>query len=75
MQLLQLPRHFEQLTELVTEDMISAPTGPDPDVYHTALRQFADAGFDEVYVGQAVSATEAFFEFFAGQVLPRARQD
>jgi hypothetical protein len=75
MQLLQLPRHFEQLTELVTEDMISAPTGPDPDVYHTALRQFADAGFDEVYVGQAGGAPEAFFEFFAGQVLPRARQD
>jgi G6PDH family F420-dependent oxidoreductase len=75
MQLLQLPRHFEQLAELVTEDMISAPYGPDPDVYHAALRQFADAGFDEVYVGQAGGAPEAFFEFFAGQVLPRARQD
>lgn len=74
MQLLQLPRHFEQLAELVTEDMISAPYGPDPDVYHAALRQFADAGFDEVFVGQAGGAPEAFFEFFAGQVLPRARQ-
>jgi alkanesulfonate monooxygenase SsuD/methylene tetrahydromethanopterin reductase-like flavin-dependent oxidoreductase (luciferase family) len=30
-QLLPLPRHFAQLSELVTEDMISAPCGPSPD--------------------------------------------
>lgn len=74
MQLLPLPRHFEQLCEVITEEMIAAPCGPDPGVHHAALREFADAGFDEVYVGQVGGAPEAFFEFFAEQVLPRARE-
>ena len=74
-QLLPLPRDFEQLSELVTDDMMSAPCGPDPDVHIAGLRQFADAGFDEVYVGQVGGAPEPFFEFFAEQVLPRAREN
>ena len=74
-QLVPLPRHFGQLSELVTEEMISAPCGPDPRVHHAALRQFTDAGFNEVYVGQVGGAPEAFFEFFAEQVLPRAREN
>jgi G6PDH family F420-dependent oxidoreductase len=73
MQLLPLPRHFAQLSELVTEEMISAPCGPDPAAHHDGLRQFADAGFDEVYVGQVGGAPEEFFEFYAEQVLPKAR--
>jgi G6PDH family F420-dependent oxidoreductase len=73
-QLLPLPRDFGQLSQLVTEDMVSAPCGPDPDEHLAGLRQFAEAGFDEVYVGQVGGAPEAFFEFFAGQVLPRARE-
>ena len=55
--------------------MVSAPCGPDPDPHHAALRQFADAGFDEVYVAPVGGVPEAFFEFFAGQVLPRAREN
>jgi G6PDH family F420-dependent oxidoreductase len=73
-QLLPLPRHFAQAAEIVTEEMISAPCGPDPDVHHAGLRRFAEAGFDEVYVSQVGGAPEAFFEFFADQVLPRARE-
>jgi G6PDH family F420-dependent oxidoreductase len=74
-QLLPLPRDFEQLSELVTDDMMSAPCGPDADVHIAGLRRFADAGFDEVYVGQVGGAPEQFFEFFAEQVLPRAREN
>ena len=74
-QLLPLPRHFEQAAELVTEEMIAAPCGPDPRVHHAALREFAEAGFDEVYVGQVGGSADGFFEFYAQQVLPRARQD
>jgi G6PDH family F420-dependent oxidoreductase len=73
-QLLPLPRDFEQLAELVSDDMVSAPCGPDPDVHLAGLRQFADAGFDEVYVSQVGGAPEAFFEFFAERVLPAARE-
>lgn len=72
-QLLPLPRHFEQASELVTEDMITAPCGPDPAVHLAALREFAEAGFDEVYVQQVGGAPEAFFDFFGREVLPRAR--
>jgi G6PDH family F420-dependent oxidoreductase len=74
-QLLPLPRDFEQLAELVSEDMVSAPYGPDPRVHLAGLREFTDAGADEVYVQQVGGATEAFFEFYAEQVLPRAREN
>jgi G6PDH family F420-dependent oxidoreductase len=73
-QLLPLPRHFGQLCRVITEEMISAPCGPDPGVHAAGLRQFADAGFDEVYVSQVGGAPESFFEFFAEQVLPRVRE-
>jgi G6PDH family F420-dependent oxidoreductase len=73
-QLLPLPRDFGQLSDLITEDMVSAPCGPDPDAHLTGLRQFTDAGADEVYVQQVGGAPEAFFEFYAEQVLPRARE-
>jgi G6PDH family F420-dependent oxidoreductase len=72
-QLLPLPRHFGQVAELVSEDMISAPCGPDPDVHLAGVRAYTEAGFDEVYVGQVGGNCEGFFEFYAGQVLPRLR--
>jgi G6PDH family F420-dependent oxidoreductase len=72
-QLLPLPRHFEQLAQVVTEDMISAPCGPDPEPYVAAIKAYEDAGFDEVYLGQVGGQLEGAFEFFATQVLPRVR--
>ncbi len=74
LQLLPLPRHFGQAAELVSEDMISAPCGPDPDAHIDAARAFTEAGFDEVYIGQVGGESEGFFEFYAGQVLPRLRE-
>jgi G6PDH family F420-dependent oxidoreductase len=73
-QLLPLPRHFAQLSELVSEDMISAPCGPSPDEHIKGIRAYADAGFDEVYIGQVGPEQAGFFEFYAGQVLPRLRE-
>lgn len=72
-QLLPSPRHFGQLAELVSEDMISAPCGPDVDTHLTAVREFAEAGFDEVYIGQVGGNAKGFFEFYGQQVLPRLR--
>lgn len=74
LQLLPLPRHFSQVAELVSEDMISAPCGPDPDAHAGAVRAYTEAGFDEVYIGQVGGECEGFFEFYAGQVLPRLRE-
>ena len=72
-QLLPLPRHFSQLADLIGVDDITAPCGPDPDVHIEGIRAYTGAGFDEVYVGQAGGEQDGFFEFYAGQVLPRLR--
>jgi len=72
-QLLPLPRHFEELAETVTEDEISAPCGPDPEVHVKAIKEYVDAGFDEIYISQIGKEQDAFFDFYATEVLPRLR--
>ncbi|MEV4114914.1 TIGR03557 family F420-dependent LLM class oxidoreductase [Nonomuraea sp. NPDC049695] len=74
-QLLPLPRHFEQLAQMVTEEeaVNGSPVGPDPDVHAQAIRQYVDAGFDEVYVNQIGYEQDAFFDFYEREVLPRVR--
>jgi G6PDH family F420-dependent oxidoreductase len=73
-QLLPLPRHFGQLAQLVSPDMITAPCGPDLDEHLKGISAYADAGFDEVFIGQVGSDHEGFFEFYAQDVLPRLRE-
>ena len=51
-QLLPSPRQFRELSALVTEDMMSAPCGPDPAVHEAGVLAYLAAGFDEVYVSQ-----------------------
>jgi G6PDH family F420-dependent oxidoreductase len=72
-QILPTPRHFEQATELVTEEMIgeSVPCGPDVDKQIAAFQEFADAGFDELYVQQIGTRHDEFFDVYAREVLPR----
>jgi G6PDH family F420-dependent oxidoreductase len=72
-QLLPLPRHFAQLAELISEDMITAPCGPDPEVHLAGARAFLDAGFDEIYVGQVGPDADGFFDFYGSTILPRLR--
>ena len=38
-----------------------------------AIKACQEAGFDEVYLGQVGGRLEGAFEFFATQVVPRAR--
>jgi G6PDH family F420-dependent oxidoreductase len=72
-QILPTPAHFEQATSLVTEDMIreSVPCGPDPGAIVAAFREFADAGFDELYVQQIGPRQEEFIGVLEREVLPR----
>src|SRR5215216_5318873 len=53
-QVLPTPSHFEQASQLVTEEMIaeSVPCGPDVVRIVATFQEFADAGFDELYVQQ-----------------------
>ncbi len=73
-QLLPSPRHFAQLAQLVTEDMMTAPCGPDPQDHIRGVRAFISAGFDEVYIGQVGPDQDGFFEFYSSDVLPRLRE-
>jgi G6PDH family F420-dependent oxidoreductase len=71
-QILPTPAHFEQASELVTEEMVAeaVPCGPDIDAQVESFERFARAGFDELYVQQVGGADERFFETYAREVLP-----
>ena len=71
-QVLPQPAHFEQASELVTEEVVAAsvPCGPDLDEHVTALQEFADAGVNHLYVQQIGNEQEAFFKAYAEHVLP-----
>jgi G6PDH family F420-dependent oxidoreductase len=80
-QVLPSPRHFEQLSQLVTPDMTreSIAYGNDVQRHVQAFRPFADAGFDEVYISQMggtdpASSVEGFFRFYRDSVLPELRR-
>src|SRR3712207_2475360 len=72
-QILPTPRHFEQASQLVTEEMVaeSVPCGPDPERHVQAIQEYVDAGFDEVYVSQIGPDQEGFLRFYEREVLPR----
>ncbi|MFE9448550.1 LLM class F420-dependent oxidoreductase [Streptomyces sp. NPDC006739] len=72
-QILPTPRHFEQLSPLVTEDMVRENTvcGDDVDEHVATLKSFADAGFDRVYVNQIGPDQRGFFDFYRTKVLPQ----
>jgi G6PDH family F420-dependent oxidoreductase len=77
-QILPSPRHFEQLSELVTPQMTrdSIAYGDDVERHVQAFEAFAEAGFDEVYLSQMggrdpACHIEGFFDFYRDRVLPR----
>ncbi|MFG2553903.1 LLM class F420-dependent oxidoreductase [Streptomyces sp. NPDC048581] len=74
-QILPTPRHFEQASQVVTEDQVasSVPCGDDPDAHLEALTAFVDAGFDTVYVSQIGKDQQGFFDFYRTKILPQLR--
>ncbi|HEX9231087.1 MAG TPA: TIGR03557 family F420-dependent LLM class oxidoreductase [Jatrophihabitantaceae bacterium] len=80
-QVLPSPRHFEQASELITEDMIrrSITHGADVTRHVDAFRPYLDAGYDEVYISQIGGSfpdtrAEGFFDFYGKEVLPELRE-
>ncbi len=71
-QILPTPTHFEQASELVSEDMVAeaVPCGPDLDLHLQAIRRYRDAGFDELYIQQIGPDQQRFFEVYANEILP-----
>ena len=75
-QVLPSPRHFEQASQLVTEESTagSVPAGPDPEPYLKTLREYADAGVDTLFVAQMGREQKGFFDFWTREVAPRWQQ-
>jgi len=69
---LSTPKHFEQAASLVTAEAVerSVPAGPDAKPYLARIREFADAGFDEIYVQQIGADQESFFAFWESEIAP-----
>jgi G6PDH family F420-dependent oxidoreductase len=74
-QVLPTPEHFEQASQLVTEEMVAedVPCGPDVDRHVEAIQEYEQAGFDELYIGQIGPEQKEFFTAYRELVLPRVR--
>jgi G6PDH family F420-dependent oxidoreductase len=74
-QILPTPAHFEQAAELVTEEMVAdaIPCGPDLEPHLEKIREYEDAGFDELYIQQVGGRQEQLFGLYAEHVLPLFR--
>jgi len=68
---LALPRHFEQVAELISEDDVAAKVvcSPDADAHRAAIKEFADAGYDHVYIHQVGPDQEGFLDFYSREIL------
>jgi G6PDH family F420-dependent oxidoreductase len=71
-QVLPSPKHFEQAAGIVSEDSTreSVACGPDPERHAAVIREYAEAGFDTLYVAQMGPEQEGFFSFFTKEVRP-----
>lgn len=74
-QVLPSPQHFEQASQLVTEDSVreSVVAGPDVERHVEQLQSYVDAGYDEVYVANMGPHYLAMIEAYGRDVLPRFR--
>lgn len=70
---LPMPAHFEQASSKVTPDDVAETItcGPDPEKHIAAIREYLEAGFDEVYVSQVGPDQQGFLDFFSREVRPK----
>ena len=70
-QILPTPSHFEQACQLVRPEDLVTPVGPDIDQHVESLRQYEQAGVEELFVQQIGPETDVFFAEWAPAVLER----
>jgi G6PDH family F420-dependent oxidoreductase len=70
-QVLPSPRHFEQASELVTEEMTrgAVVAGKDVDRHVEKFTSYADAGFDEVYIANMGPNYEELIDMYRREFL------
>lgn len=69
---LATPQLIEQAASLVLEEDIAQKIvcGPDPEKHLEKIHEYADFGFDHIYVHQIGPDQEGFFEFYEKNILP-----
>ena len=72
---LALPKHFEDASSLVKPEDVakSIVCSADPKLHIARIQEYAEAGFDHVYVHQVGDDQEAFFALYQREVLPKFR--
>ncbi|WP_285472555.1 TIGR03557 family F420-dependent LLM class oxidoreductase [Actinoplanes sp. NBRC 101535] len=70
-QVLPSPRHFEQASQLVTEEMIrdAIVCGPDPAGHREQIRAYEKAGFDEIYIANTGPHYRELIEMYRREFL------
>jgi coenzyme F420-dependent glucose-6-phosphate dehydrogenase len=70
---LALPRHYEQVAELLEpSDMADLlACGPDPEKVIEQVREYEQAGLDHLYLHQVGPDQEGFFRFWREELKPR----
>jgi probable non-F420 flavinoid oxidoreductase len=70
---LELAEHFDQVTERVTPAQVAEVVNVSADLGQHAdwLRQYAELGFDEIYLHHVGQTQDEFIHAFAEKVLPR----
>jgi G6PDH family F420-dependent oxidoreductase len=72
-QVLPQPRHFEQAQSLVTAEMVADAMvcGDDEEAHLRRFAEYADAGYDEIYINQIGPDQQGFFDFYGKRILPQ----
>ena len=67
------PAQFEAACRTLTPEQVTGhmPCGPDPKPFLAAIRKFADAGYDHVYIHQVGPDQDGFFRFFERDLAPK----
>ena len=67
------PSQFTDLAKSVTEDQIAGSIlcSPDPERHLERIQEYADAGYDHIYIHQIGPDQEGFIDFAARELLPR----
>lgn len=74
-QVLPTPQHFEQASSLVAEEATRkrVAAGASPQAHLAAVREYVEAGYDEVYIGNMGPHHAEMIEFYGKEILPALR--
>lgn len=73
---LPTPEDVERAVGTVSEGDVaeSVTSGPDPERHLEAIREYAEAGYDNVYVHQIGPDQDGFFRFYGTEILPKVSE-